>query len=238
MTSNSIPHESDSHRLHKAGIRRTDIPHRGQQPKPAHMQPEGAWTTAGTFTSYRCGYDISFWGEHQFNFLALVEVQPDVRLIHARPRPLEWFDGERWHRHVPDFLVRTLHGESFFDVEEGGAEKTEAVRLRERALRSSQGRARIGYRVFGAAPLLAQPRLANSKTINAYARTTLPEEFVEIVSDRMAVGEATANEVGAVIGADPREVLAAALHLVWHGRLHVDIHREVDIATTFRRSSS
>lgn len=151
------------------GFRRTNLPNRGTQPSPVHMGREGGWTTAGTFTSYRCGYDVSFWGEHQFNFLALVEVQPSVRTIHARPEELEWFDGNRWHVHVPDFLVRTDRGSSMFDIEEHGREKAPAARVMNRSLRLSLAERGIGYRMLSAKPLSANPRLSNATLVNASA---------------------------------------------------------------------
>jgi hypothetical protein len=38
------------------------------------------------------------------------------------------------------------------------------------------------------------------------------------------------------MNADPREVLTAALHLMWHGRLAADIGKEIDVDAVFRRA--
>jgi hypothetical protein len=200
------------------------------------MGREGGWTTAGTFTSYRCGYDVSFWGEHQFNFLALVEVQPSVRMIHARPEELEWFDGNRWRVHVPDFLVRTDRGSSMFDIEEHGREKAPAARVMSRSLRISLAERGIGYRMLSAKPLSANPRLSNATLVNASAWNRLPEEFVGDVELEMPSAGASSREIARTMNADPREVLTAALHLMWHGRLAADIGKEIDVDAVFRRA--
>ena len=99
---------------------RTTVPHRNPEPPLAHYRPHGMWTEPSSFPSYRSGYSVSYWGREQHTFLVLVEADPRVRSIRARPETFEWFDGENWIEHTPAFGVWTDRGCGMFDIERKG----------------------------------------------------------------------------------------------------------------------
>jgi hypothetical protein len=217
------------------GVVRANVPFRAREPEPCHLKPEGRWVKRGKFPSYRNGYSLSYWGPGQLNFLVLAEARPSITGMHARPEPVEWFDGSVWKEHAPDFGMWTARGAVYVDIE--GDATFQNSTARSAALKGTLAARGIGYRCFRAKPLDAQPRLDRVKTINRFARSRLPEETLRMIHWAVAARESsTAREVAAACAIDAGLCLGGLLHHVWHGRLHVDLAAELDFSVSFRRT--
>lgn len=215
-------------------ILRIDMPFRQVEPPPCHTEREGRWVRPGKFPHYRAGYQLSFWGDAQLNFLFLTDIQPMVQRIRARPEFLDWYDGAAWRKHAPDFEVRTELGDVYVDIEPDarfGRPKTEA---RTAALSEQLAKRGIQYRCLRAKPLGAQPRLDRAKLVCSYARSRLAE--IELRAIHRAVPDRGANtlDVAATCGLEPKLCLGGLLHHVWHGRLVLDERGQISFGSIFR----
>lgn len=121
------------------------------------MKPEGRWVRAGRFPHYRGGYQLSFWGDAQLNFLFLTEIQPTVERIRARPEFVEWYDGTKWAKHAPDFEVQTRAGDIYVDIEPDATFRKTSTSVRTASLTAELAARRIRYVCLRAKPLGAHP---------------------------------------------------------------------------------
>lgn len=210
---------------------RTDIPARSAEPPLAHNRPRGRWTLPGSFPSYRSGYSVSYWGPDHLQFLTLVEVNPAVRFIRARPETLEWFDGCKWIEHTPDFGVWTDHGWAYCDIAQPQSSSKVAAR-RTAALKTGVSRMGGHYRAISAAELRIEPRLSNSKQVNSCSAPGFPAEDANTVVRVMPrCGASDIREIASCAGMAEGEALAAVLNLVWHGILAVDMSLHLSFST-------
>lgn len=215
-------------------IIRVDMPFRYVEPPPCHVKPEGRWVRAGKFPHYRAGYQLSFWGDGQLNFLFLTEIQPTVLRIRARPEFVEWHDGTKRREHAPDFEVRTTAGDVYVDVEPDGRFSHPSTAVRADALAKGLAARGIQYRCFRAKPLGAQPRLDRAKLLNSFARSRLPELELRAIFRAVPPVGATAPEVSAACGLEPKLCLGGLLHHVWHGRLVLEGQGQIGFSSRFR----
>lgn len=218
-------------------IYRTNLPHRNPEPPLAHSRPLGRWTVPSGFPSYRSDYSVSYWGPDQFRFLVLAEVNPSVVAIRARPETLEWFDGDKWIEHTPAFGVWTDVGWAYFDIANPRHTASLAVARRTRAL--SAGLARDGgrYRVVAAPQLAIEPRLSNSKQVNACSGLEIPEDEANRVAAAMpSTGATEVRLLGERSGIPPGQALAAVLNLAWRGEVRVDMGSPFSFSTAVWRA--
>lgn len=213
-------------------IFRTDVPHRNPEPPLAHTRPLGRWTEPSGFPSFRSGYSVSYWGPEQHSLLTLMEVNPSVKKIRARPEPFEWYDGRNWREHTPAFGVWTDHGCGMFDIGLPEALRSPMTRLRAKALTYSLGRQGITYKEFPREKLKIQPRLGNSAEINACAPFVFRNgEDNRVFDATPKVGKETVAAIARSAGIPAGEAFAAILNLVWRGLV------EIDMGTKFSHSS-
>ncbi|TPK93183.1 MULTISPECIES: hypothetical protein [unclassified Mesorhizobium] len=216
--------------------RRTNVPHRKQEPIPANDRPLGLWTEPGTFPSYRNGYSISFWGDLQLDFLTIMEADPAVLEIRSRPEPVQWFDGDCWHEHTPAFSIRTRQGFVYFDVlPEKDAESTE-YRRKHAAVKAVLAQRGIGFRHITKTKLRIQPRLDNARLVYMHSGEDVSQENKARVERLFKGGSAmTAAEVADRSSLPFGEALAAVLNLVWLGVLSIDMGKEIGRNSIVRR---
>ncbi|AZO32510.1 hypothetical protein [Mesorhizobium sp. M1B.F.Ca.ET.045.04.1.1] len=214
---------------------RVDMPFRYVEPPPCHLKPEGRWVRAGKFPHYRAGYQLSFWGDGQLNFLFLTEIQPTVVRIRARPEFVEWHDGTKLREHAPDFEVRTQMGDVYVDIEPDTRFSHPSTAVRTASLTNDLAARGIRYRCLRAEPLGAQPRLDRAKLLNSFGRSRLPELDLRAIFRAVPDGGATAQEVSTACGIETKLCLGGLLHHVWHGRLVLEGQGRTGFSSRFRR---
>jgi hypothetical protein len=208
--------------------RRTNVPHRKQEPVPANDRPLGLWTEPGTFPSFRNGYSISFWGDLQLDFLTIMEADPSVLEIQSRPEPVQWFDGDCWREHTPAFSVRTRQGFVYFDVVPEEDADTIGYRRTLAAVKAVLAQRGIGFRHITKTKLRIQPRLDNARLVYMHSGEDVSQENKARVERLFKGGSAmTAADVAARSGLPFGEALAAVLNLVWLGVLSIDMGKEI-----------
>lgn len=216
----SASHAARDPGLAVLGLRRTNVPHRRRTPEPAHRRPEGLWTEAGSFTSYRNGMTVHFWNDVQLDFLTLMEVDPRVEGMRARPEAIQWHDGRAWHEHVASFEVMLRDGPLLVEVD-SAAGKTKAEI--EGGFQHIRRAARLSGRrmvVFGRPHLRIQPRLENAQVVCQCAGDRVPDKDRDLVLRTLGFdGPDNIGELSERSGMGFRRCLTAAMNLVWRGTL-------------------
>ncbi|MGW3690923.1 TnsA-like heteromeric transposase endonuclease subunit [Streptomyces sp. NPDC005125] len=166
--------------------------------------------------------------------ILLADQDPDVVAIAAQPLLLEWFDGKRIRRHVPDLLLGGADGSvTVVDVKAASRLGDPAVvaqfawtgRLCE--LRG------FGFEVWSGADAVL---LENVRFLAGYRRPGLvaPDLLplvLEAAAAPVSVRDLERNLVGLSQGGLVR---AAVLHLLWCARLVADLSRPLGGATLVR----
>lgn len=219
------PPDVEDPALAALGLRRTAVPHRNRTPEPAHMKPEGRWTQPGTFTSYLSGMAVHFWNDVQLDFLTLMEVDPRVGGMRARPEAVRWHDGSAWQEHVPSFEILLDDGPLLVEVDPAAGKDAKAV---EGSLLPIRRAARLAGRrmvVFGRPHIRVQPRLDNAREVKRCAGNRVPEQDRDLVLRILGFGGS--DEVGSLArrtGLPYGRCLAAVLNLVWRRNFRMDNH--------------
>lgn len=220
------------------GLRRTAVPHRNRTPEPAHRRPEGLWTKPGTFTSYLTGMGVHFWNDVQLDFLTLMEVDPRVRGMRARPEAVRWHDGSAWREHFPSFEIELVNGPVLVEVDPAAGRNAATV---EAGLAPVRRAAKVAGRrmvVFGRPHIRIQPRLEIAREIGRCAGNRVPEPHRDLVLGTLGFGGcATVGSLAEGTDLPYGECLAAVLNLVWRRVLRIDNGRPLGPRTTVWRAS-
>ncbi|MCX5522692.1 TnsA-like heteromeric transposase endonuclease subunit [Streptomyces bobili] len=152
--------------------------------------------------------------------LILLDRDPQVRAISSQPFWLHWHDGRRQRRHAPDYFVRLATGQArVVDVraaEDMDQRTREAFAATERACEA------VGWEfewVGRPDPVL----MANVRWLARYrrARSGQPAAVAEGLLD--VFGEPKGLREGAALVGDRIHVLPVLFHLLWSGKLEVDL---------------
>ncbi|MGO4172485.1 hypothetical protein [Bosea sp. TAF32] len=220
------------------GLRRTDIPHRNRTPDPAHMKPEGRWTTPGTFTSYRSGMTVHYWNDVQLDFLTLMEVDPRVQRMRARPEPVRWHDGRAWQDHFPSFEIVLDDGPLLVEVDPSAGKSKAEVADSLRPVRRAAKLAGRRMVVFGRLHIRIEPRLGNAQVVCQCAGGSVPEaDRVDVLQNLTGGSRETVDTLAARTGLSYGRCLAAAMNLVWRRIVSMENGRPVGPDTIIWRVS-
>ncbi|MCX4821622.1 TnsA-like heteromeric transposase endonuclease subunit [Streptomyces sp. NBC_01142] len=152
--------------------------------------------------------------------LILLDKDPQVRAISSQPFWLHWHDGKRRRRHAPDYFVRLATGQArIVDVR---AEDDMDEDTRESFAVTQRACAAVGWEFEWAGrpqPIL----MANVRWLARYrrARCGRPEAVVERLLE--VFSEPRRLWDGAALVGDRIQVLPVLFHLLWLGKLKVDL---------------
>ncbi len=166
--------------------------------------------------------------------ILLADQDPDVAAIAAQPLLLEWFDGKRMRRHVPDLLLGGADGSvTVVDVKAASRLRDPDVMAQFDWTGRLCERRGFGFEVWsGADPVL----LENVRFLAGYRRSGLvPPELLPLILDAAAAPVAVRDLERTLEGPDRGGLVrAAVLHLLWCARLATDLSRPLGGATLVR----
>lgn len=215
---------------HSAGIDETalgsgaTIDFEGSVPWRTFRWHHGQAHYSGLYWSAVIGGHVGYESRLELAWLLLADREPSTRRIYSQPFQLSTVVDERVRRHVPDFLaVRDDGLVTVVDVKPGR-------RLGDPVVASTFGWARRvieaqGWRfeVFTEPPSTV---LANVRFLAGYRRRVQFDAHVLSMVLNLAAGPVTfagVERAAADVVGDTAVIRAHLLHLVWSGRLRVDL---------------
>lgn len=193
---------------------------------------------SGWYWSATTGGHVVYESRLELARILLADRDPEVVSIAAQPFWLEWFDGSRTRRHVPDLLLGRADG-SVAVVDVKAAHRLEDPKVSwqfawTELLVSARG---WDFEVWSEADrvLLENVRFLAGYRRGALVDSVLAEAVLGAVDEPVAISDLERSLVEAEAPASTRPVI---LHLLWSGRLSADLSRPLGGTTVVRSGAA
>jgi len=142
------------------------------------------YRVTGKYPSWKMGRMLHWESTLERDAFYLLDVNPMVKEFREQPAQITYKLNDSEHRHFPDILVRTAHGNLFKEIKTDGEAADKKIIDRTAHLKPllhSQG---FDYEVLRESDIRREPRLSNAQRILSYGRHPLNHHEQEMFIQR------------------------------------------------------